>query len=316
MNKQITIVIPYLNEPDNEVYKTIKSIYDTANPTLFDIIVIDDCSKKEYIADLKDFPSIRHIRNKERIGSGACKQMGGDLCETENMVILDSHMRFYPQSNWLNKMIYSCQKEKDTIFCSTSLGLGYGNMDIRKYQGKYYGADLLVFDKNADPKRESRECLEPKWRAKEDKGEIYEIPIILGAVYFMTKKRFDLIHGFKGLKMWGSEEVFISVKNFMCGGTSKIHTGIEVGHKYRDNSPFSTNIYFLYYNKIYICKTIFSNELENKIVGCLPQNNNLKMAIDLINKNKDEIESEKKYYQGVFTKNIYDFCKVFNVDIP
>lgn len=315
MNKPMTIIIPYLNEPDNEVYNTIRSIYETADPNLFRIIVIDDCSQDKYRVNLSEFKEVYQIRNKERIGVDGCRQAGGEICDTDNLLILDCHMRFQKQSQWLSKMIEVCQKEPDTIFCSTSLGLGYGNMDITHHAGKYWGADLMIFDKNADPNRQSRECLEPKWRGKEETGEIYEIPIILGAVYFMTKKNFDFLHGFKGLKMWGSSEVWVSLKNFMAGGKNKIHTGIEVGHRYRDNSPFATGINFLYYNKAYICKTILPEDIGNKIIDCLPKDANFRSAMQLIEKNNGEIEGEKRYYQSIFNRTFVDFCNRFNVKI-
>lgn len=311
----MTIIIPHLNEPDNDVYNTVKSIYETANPDLFKIITIDDCSEEKYRVNLSEFKDVRQIRNNERIGVDGCRHLGGSMCDTDNLLVLDCHMRFQKQSEWLTKMIDACQKETDTIFCSTSLGLGYGNMDLCRHNGRYWGADLMIFDKKADPNRQSRECLEPKWRGKEEKGEIYEIPIVLGAVYFMTKKRFDFLHGFSGLKMWGSSEVWISLKNFMAGGVNKIHTGIEVGHRYRDNSPFSTGIHFLYFNKAYICKTIFPEDLGNRILDCLPKDVNLKNAMQLIEKNKVEIEEERKYYNGIFTRTIFDFCNKFGVII-
>ena len=314
MTKQMTIVIPYLNEPDNEVYNTVKSIYETSDPSLFRIIVIDDNSDEKYCVNLSEFKEVYQIRNKDRMGVDACRQLGGSLCDTENLLILDSHMRFVNGSNWLNKMIRACKQEPDTIFCSTSLGLGYGNMDVAKHCGKYYAADLMFFDKNANPNRPSRECLEPKWRGKEN-GETYSVPCVLGAVYFMTKKRFDLIHGFDGLKMWGSSETWISLKNFMSGGMNKIHTGIEVGHRYRDNSPFSTSIYFLYYNKIYICKTILPVELGDRIINCLPNDANFERAMKEIERDKNKIEAEKKYFDSFFTKSIYDYCREFNLDI-
>ena len=314
MSKKITIIIPSLNEPDDELYNTIKNIYETADNNLFDIIAIDDNSEEKYISDLSAFPDIKIVRNEKRMGVDYCRDLGAKTAVTDNLLFLDSHMRFFRNSNWLNIMVKSCEAEKDVIWCSTSLGLGYGTMDLSKHKGRYYAADILFIDKNADPKRFSRECLEPNWRGKEDK-ETYSVPCILGAVYFMTKKRFDFLHGFRGLKMWGSSEPFLSLKNFLCSGESKIHTGIEVGHRYRDNSPFSTGIHYLYYNKIYMCKTILPEDIGNKIMDCLPKNINFKNAMELIEKNKTEIEGEKNYYNGIFNKTIFDFCREFNVSI-
>jgi hypothetical protein len=236
------------------------------------------------------------------------------VATTDNLLIIDSHMPFFNNSNWLNTMIKCCEDEKDTIWCTVSLGLGYGTMDLSKHKGKYYAADILFIDKQADPSRPSRECFEAKWKNKQD-GEIYCVPCILGAVYFMPKKRFDFLHGFGGLKMWGSSEPFLSLKNFMAGGKNKINTKIEVGHRYRSNSPFATEISWLYYNKIYICKTILPEEIGNKIISCLPKDINFKRAMIEVDKNKKTIEDEKQYYRSIFNRTVFDFCKEFNASV-
>ena len=316
MSKKMTIIIPTLNEPDNEAYNTVKNIYETADSNLFDIIVIDDCSDSKYRLNFNDFTGVRLIRNNKRIGVDECRQMGGELAATDNILILDSHMRFFNNSNWLNKMIECCEKEPTTLYCSVSLGLGYHvGMDLSKACGKYYAADLLFYDKTAPANRQSREILEPKWRSKEEKGEIYEVPIVLGAVYFMRRDRFHYLHGLKNLKMWGSSEVFLSLKNYLAGGVNKIHTGIEVGHRYRDNSPFVTEIRWLYYNKAYLCNTILPDDLSVKILGYLPKDINYKMAMEAITQNKTEIDKERQYYQSIFTRKIQDFCNRFGISL-
>jgi len=311
--KKITIVIPYLNEPDNEVYKTVKSIYETADP-IFNIITIDDGSEQKFKVDLSEFKDVRQIINKERIGVDGCRQMGGELSQTENLLILDSHMRF-KKDNWINKMVESCDAEPDTIWCSTSLGLGYDTkMDLNRHKGKYYASDILFYNKESSKNRPSTECLECKWK-KKGEGLIYEVPCVLGAVYFMKKKRFDYVKGFKGLKMWGSSEIFLSLKNWLAGGLSKIHTGIEVGHLYREAAPYRTGIKYLIYNKKYICDTILPEEIGEKVMNCLPKDKNFNSAMKLIEENKQVIESEKQHYKSIFTRSVYDFCKQYNLHV-
>ena len=150
MSKKITIIIPSLNEPDNELYNTIKNIYETADNNLFNIIAIDDNSEEKYKCDLSDFPDVKFICNEKRMGVDYCRQLGASVATTDNLLIIDSHMRFFNNSNWLNTMIKCCEDEKDTIWCTVSLGLGYGTMDLSKHKGKYYAADILFIDKQAD----------------------------------------------------------------------------------------------------------------------------------------------------------------------
>ena len=313
--KKLTIIMPCLNEGE-EVRNTIESIYETFDSKQIQIIVIDDYSDNTVSLDgIKDFKDVIKIRNKQRQGVDKCRQMGGEMTQTPYLFIIDAHLRFV-KDKWLEKIEECLEREPQTVFCTTCLGLGYGTMDLNKVKGKYYGANILFLDPNAPKSRESRECLECKWKKKEDQIE-YIVPSILGASYFMRKDWFDYIGGFRGLEMWGSSEILISLKSWMAGGKCKIRTDLEIGHKFRSNSPFTTFISFLYYNKIYICDVLdFPKELKDKILNALPHNVNYKKAIELAEKNKEEIEKEKEYYRSIFKKDIYQVCEELNIKIP
>lgn len=308
--KKITIIMPYLNEGE-EVINTINSIYETADKSLFNIIAIDDGSKDTY--NLSMYPEVKYVKNHQRIGVDASRQIGIEMAETPYVFVVDSHMRF-KNDNWLLKIIDCLDRESNTLWCTTCVGLGYGSMDMAKNKGLYYGADMLLIDAKADPNRVSRECIEPKWASKKE-GIEYEVACILGANYGIDKKWFMHIRGLKGLRMWGSSEPFLSMKSWLAGGKCKIRTDIEIGHKFRDNAPYVTPIAPLYANKMYICKSIFPNELGDRIINCLPKNVNFKMAQEIIEKDKDKIEEDRKYYQSIFKRTIYDYCNEFHISV-
>lgn len=311
MNKKMTIVMPFLNE-DNEPIETVKSIYETTPEELFKIIAIDDCSKKE--TNFSGYEDVRYIRNKNRLGSGACKHNGAIMADTPYVFIIDAHLRF-KKDNWMEKIIEGLEREPETAWCTTCLGLGYGAMNMDEPKGKYYGADMLFIDKNTRPGRPAREILEPKWAPKKD-GVEYEIPCILGANYAFSTKWFNYIHGMEGLKMWGTEEPYLSIKTWMAGGKCKIRTDIEIGHKFRDNAPYVTEISYLIYNKIFMCKTIFPDDLGEKLISRFPKDINFKRATKMIEENKNKIAEEKEYCRSISKKTIYDYCNKFGIRLP
>jgi len=188
-------------------------------------------------------------------------------------------------------------------------------MDINNFKGKYYGATMLFVDKSANSDRPVREILESKWASKKE-GVEYELPCILGANYGFSKKWFDYIGGLKGLRMWGTSEPFLSAKSYMAGGRCKIRTDIEIGHEFRSNAPYVTPISHLVYNKIFLCKTILPEDLGDKLISYLPKDINFKNAMKEIEKNKDKIEEDKKYYKSIFKNSIYDYCEKFNIELP
>lgn len=310
---KMTIIMPFLNE-ELETVNTIKSIYDTAPKDSFEIIAIDDGSDKFDPSVFNPYPDVIYKRNSKRIGVDGSRQMGIEMAKTDNILIIDAHMRF-KNDKWMETMLAYLILEPETLWCTTCLGLGYGTMDLNQHKGAYYGADMLFVDSNAKPDRPAREVLESKWASKKSDND-YEIPCVLGANYFMTKKWADYIWGLKGLKMWGTSEPFLSIKTWMAGGKCKITTDIEIGHKFRSNAPYTTGISYLVYNKIFMCKTIFPNELADKLIGYLPKDVNYKKAMELIEDNKTEIEEAKDYYQTIFTSSIYDYCNRFDIKIP
>jgi glycosyltransferase involved in cell wall biosynthesis len=304
---KLSIIMPFLNE-ESEPIQTIRSLYSTAAKKDFEIIVIDDNSiKSPDFKIFKDFKNVKYIRNKTRLGVDGCRQLGANLAITPNLFIIDAHMRF--NKNWNEQIINLIEKEPNTFWCTTCVQLGYGNMDLSKSDIKYYGAKLVFINGTVNG-RPAREILEPKWLEKKQDGE-YEIPCLLGANYFFKKERFNYIHGLNGLKMWGTSEPFLSLKNWLAGGKNKITTNIEIGHKFRDNAPYSTPVWSMVYNKIFLCKTIFPSEFGNSLIDQFQKNNTFNEAMTEIKRNESFIDSEAQYYKKTFTRKIGDFCKYF-----
>ena len=116
--------------------------------------------------------------------------------------------------------------------------------------------------------------------------------------------------------MWGGSELFMSLKTWMAGGSCKITNNIQIGHKFRSNSPYSTNLWNIYYNKLYMCETLFPSGLKEVLIKQLPRNINFKRALREIEKDELLIKKEKEYYKEVFTRDIKSICDQWDVQIP
>jgi len=319
MKKKITIIIPFLNEGE-ELLHTIKSIYETTSPKLFEIIVVNDASTIQSTG-LEKYKEITIIRNLERLGVDASRNKAVKLAKTCHVFIIDAHMRFR-NDNWCEKIIKALNKEPKTIFCTCSIALDYSRPDVTVKNaklGKYYGANLLLYNHNGiEPGKPSsyRDIIVPKWRKgikKTGKG-IYEIPCVLGATYGINRKWFNKLKGFEGLKMWGSSEPFISLKSWLAGGKCKIISDVEIGHYYRKKSPYTTETYYLLYNKMFIAKTIFPKNLASDMINYLGNNSNVRRSKKLIDANRDLINEYREYFEALFTKSIFDICIKFNIN--
>lgn len=314
--KDITIIMPFLNE-GNEPERTIESIYSTTteeDKKRFEIIAIEDGSIQFLKSNIEKFPNVKILKNKTRIGVDGSRQLGMEQATTPYILVIDSHMRF-KNDNWLEKAIDCASREPKTLWCTTCLCLGYGNMEISRSVDKYYGASILLLNNEIIDGRPATEILEPKWINKQTDGE-YEIPCILGANYIFNKEWFNYIHGLKGLQMWGTSEPFLSLKSWMAGGNCKITTNIEIGHKFRKTAPYSTTIWNMIYNKLFLCKTIIPEYMSNKLIDLFPKGSNLEKAIQEIENQKEFIEIEKRYYSEILKIPIEEFCNRFNILMP
>lgn len=319
MKKKLTIIIPFLNEGE-ELLNTIKSIYETASPELFDIILVDDASTIQS-AGLENYKEITVIKNQERLGVDASRNKAAKLAKTRHIFIIDAHMRFR-NDNWCKRIINALNKEPETIFCTCSVALNQSRPDLtvnNAKNGKHYGATLRVYNHSGLEKGKPssfRDIIVPKWKeSKENTSkEIYEIPCVLGATYGINLKWFNKIKGFEGLKMWGSSEPFISLKSWLTGGKCKIISNIEIGHYYRKKAPYSTNTYFLLYNKIFMAKTIFPKILATDMINFLGNNSDLRKSKNLIDANRNLIYEYRDYYEKIFTKSIYDIFNKFRIN--
>lgn len=302
--------MPFLNEKD-EPRATIESIYQTADPNNFEIISIDDCSTEASPIPIRK--EIKHIRNKERIGVDGSRQIGINEAKTPYVFIIDAHMRF--PRGWYTSLIDCIKREPTTAWCTSCMQLGYNNMDLAKSTIEYAGATLLLVDKDATSNRPAREILEPKWIPPKDNME-YELPCILGANYFFSKEWLTHIRGLEGLKMWGTSEPFLSLKTWMAGGKCKITRKVRIGHKFRDSAPYATQVWSMVYNKIYLCKTILSEELGNKLIDFMPKDNNFKLAMTEIGKNTTIIAKQREYYKSITKVNVKEIFDQFMINVP
>ena len=143
----------------------------------------------------------------------------------------------------------------------------------------------------------------------------YEISCLMGALYFVRKDWFLKIRGLSDIKMWGSDEPFLSLKTLLCGGHIFLLKNVRAGHVFRDSAPYTTGVEYLVYNKIRMAKTLLPDELANKLIDKLPKDGNFNAAMKMCELEKTEIEEYKTYYKSIFIKDFYEFCKEYDIKL-
>lgn len=254
-NKKISVLIPFLNE-GAEVGRTVRSARETAG-ALVDIIVLNDASNDgyDYADDLKGYDVKYHI-NEKRAGSSAGKQQLVDMCETPYFLLLDAHSRIYT-ADWVTRAerLFDAAESENTLYCCAC---SY----FREDDGIPTPGGMTAYGAFLDYNIKS--IFSCAWNlrdfSKEDgnAGAPFEVPAILGANYLCRRDFWQRIGGYRGLRLYGREEAFISMKARMAGGIVKCFPAINTGHRERvsNRPPYTAYISEIVHNEMaiaYIC---------------------------------------------------------------
>lgn len=313
--KQLTVVMPFLNEGD-EPRRTVESIHRTAPADAVDIIAIDDASDGDPDT-LQDFGNVAYVRNERRIGAPASKHLGVTMARTPCVLIIDAHMRFR-RDDWHRKIVRALSREPSTAFCATCLELSPDNMDVHAPRGRFHGATLLLESGNpANPRRPAREILEPRWAPRPRKEKrTAKVACLLGASYAFTREWFLRIRGLEGLRGWGAEEPFLSLKTWLAGGRCRLLRTVEIGHRFRERAPYRTPVAHLVYNKIFICRTVLPQELGERLILRLPRDAAFDEAMRMIDENAEYVRECRGYYRSLFTTTLEQACRRAGIRYP
>ena len=298
----LSIIIPVLND-ETELNLTIESIRNTC-PYNIEIIVVDDGS--DIPVQPKDL-KIKLIRLNTRVGAGKARHIGAESATSKHLLFIDSHMRFV--SEWLEKALDEIWDKPKTLWCSICSGLSEGNMDMNLPKAEYTGADFQLYE----PK--TGQVFEGVWTDRKN-GNNYEIPCIMGACYFIHKDWFFHLKGLEYNKFWGYEEPFLSLKSWLAGGEVRLLTNVKIGHKFRNEASYTTDISYILYNKMRSMKVLFPPPLYDFLVSKIPLEYNFMMAHNLINQDTPNIITERQYYNNIFIHDIKWFCQKFSIPIP
>lgn len=300
---KLSIIITALNEQE-ELIPTLESIKATSKDAC-EVIVIDDCSTIPVVAEGSN---IKVVRNDVRVGVGPSRHKGAEIASGDYILLTDAHMRF--DDGWYEAAMERIVGRTTTVHCGACLGLDEQCMDVKKPKGVYTGATLLFHNP------QTNEIFEGKWIGDRKDEDDYEIACLMGASYFFPKEFFFHIGGLKSLKMWGSDEPYISTKTWLAGGDIRMMKSCRIGHKFRGVAPYSTWVPNITYNKLRSITTIFNDDEAKLLISKFHPNGDLNAALKMLQDDINFVDAEKAYYRSIFKKDIKWLCDKFNIKYP
>lgn len=234
-----SVIICFHNEAWSVLLRTVHSVIDRSPPELLsEIILVDDYSDmphlKQQLTDyMKQYPKVRVVRASKREGLIRARLLGARFAKGPVLTYLDSHCEC--AEGWLEPLLDRIARNSTTVVCPVIDVIDDSSLEYhwRDSGGVNVGGFdwNLQFNWHAVPEREKKRHknpAEPVWS-----------PTMAGGLFSIDKHFFERLGTYdSGFDIWGGENLELSFKTWMCGGTLEIVPCSHVGHIFRKRSPY------------------------------------------------------------------------------
>ncbi|XP_059053352.1 putative polypeptide N-acetylgalactosaminyltransferase 9 isoform X1 [Achroia grisella] len=236
---QTSVVICFHNEAWSVLLRTVHSVLDRSPPHLIkEIVLVDDFSDMPHLMQQLDdymssLPKVRIVRAPRREGLIRARLLGARYVTAPVLTYLDSHCEC--TEGWLEPLLDRIARNKTTVVCpvidvidDNTLEYHYRDSSSVNVGGFDWN---LQFNWHPVPARERarhHHTAEPVWS-----------PTMAGGLFAIDKEFFERLGTYdSGFDIWGGENLELSFKTWMCGGTLEIVPCSHVGHIFRKRSPY------------------------------------------------------------------------------
>lgn len=237
----ISVVIIFRDEWWSILLRTVYSVLEMSPSNLIhEVILVDDGSTDIDLVTrvrihVENLDKVRLVQNEKPLGLMMARQTGINAVTSEMFAVMDGHMEVGP--GWLEPLIYRLVQKPKALVCSHMGGVNQQSfefvIDNNRPEDKRFDTVFPFFDHvNLDQMFAE---YSPEFRQKRNHS-VEPIPsgTIQGMMMVMRKDFFQELGGFDpGMRVWGSEQMEVSAKVWMCGGAVETIPCSKVGHMYR-----------------------------------------------------------------------------------
>ncbi|XP_058809673.1 putative polypeptide N-acetylgalactosaminyltransferase 9 [Phymastichus coffea] len=233
------VIICFHNEAWSVLLRTVHSVLDRSPDHLVqEIILVDDYSdmphlKRQLEDYMMNYPKVRILRAQKREGLIRARLLGAAVATAPVLTYLDSHCEC--TEGWLEPLLDRIARNSTTVVCpvidvidDTTLEYHWrdsGGVNVGGFDWN------LQFNWHAVPEREKKRHLNP--------AEPVWSPTMAGGLFAIDRQFFERLGTYdSGFDIWGGENLELSFKTWMCGGTLEIVPCSHVGHIFRKRSPY------------------------------------------------------------------------------
>ncbi|KAK6024854.1 glycosyltransferase, group 2 family protein, partial [Ostertagia ostertagi] len=238
-----SIIIVFHNEAWTTLLRTLHSVINRSPLALLEeIILIDDLSDRDYLKApldeyIKRFPvPMRIVHLKRRSGLIRARLTGSGMAKGRVLLFLDAHVEV--TEGWLEPLVDRVARDRKRVVAPIIDVISDDTFEYVTASDTTWGGFNwhLNFRWYPVPKREML-------RRKGDRSSPIQTPTIAGGLFAIDKQFFYDIGSYdEGMQVWGGENLEISFRVWMCGGSLEIHPCSRVGHVFRKQTPYTFQV--------------------------------------------------------------------------
>ncbi|XP_063698586.1 polypeptide N-acetylgalactosaminyltransferase 5 isoform X2 [Culicoides brevitarsis] len=235
-----SIVIVFHNEAWTTLLRTIWSVINRSpRPLLKEIILVDDASERDHLGkQLEDYVATLPVktfvlRTGKRSGLIRARLLGAAHVKGQVITFLDAHCEC--TEGWLEPLLARIVLDRKTVVCPIIDVISDETFEYVTASDQTWGGFnwKLNFRWYRVPTREMQ-------RRNNDRTEPLRTPTMAGGLFSIDRDYFYEIGSYdEGMDIWGGENLEMSFRVWMCGGTLEIHPCSRVGHVFRKSTPYS-----------------------------------------------------------------------------
>ncbi|KAE9415039.1 hypothetical protein Angca_008254 [Angiostrongylus cantonensis] len=235
-----SIIIVFHNEAWTTLLRTLHSVINRSpHHLLEEIILIDDLSDRDYLKEpldeyIKRFSiKIRITHLKQRSGLIRARLHGSEMARGRIILFLDAHVEV--TYGWLEPLLERVADDRKRVVAPIIDVISDDTFEYVTASDTTWGGFNwhLNFRWYPVPKREMV-------RRNGDHSLPIQTPTIAGGLFAIDRQFFYDIGSYdEGMQVWGGENLEISFRVWMCGGSLEIHPCSRVGHVFRKQTPYT-----------------------------------------------------------------------------
>ncbi|XP_025988273.1 polypeptide N-acetylgalactosaminyltransferase 5 isoform X2 [Solenopsis invicta] len=235
-----SIVIVFHNEAWTTLLRTVWSVINRSPRSLLkEIILVDDASERDHLKqDLEDYISTLPVptyvyRTEKRSGLIRARLLGAKHVKGQVITFLDAHCEC--TEGWLEPLLSRIAKDRHTVVCPIIDVISDDTFEYIPASDMTWGG--FNWKLNFRWYRVAQREMD---RRNSDRTAPLRTPTMAGGLFSIDKEYFYELGAYdEGMDIWGGENLEMSFRIWMCGGTLEIATCSHVGHVFRKSTPYT-----------------------------------------------------------------------------